>query len=65
MMKIGLLEKLLLIRVYKLDRLVDDYSWIVRLAVAEQGYGLDRLVNDSNYQVHIAAAKGYDLDKLI
>ena len=46
--------------------LVDSDAWIVRRAVANQGYGLDKLVNDEKPIVRIGVAyQGYALDKLI
>lgn len=49
-----------------LDKLIDDYDYVVRRVVAEQGYGLDTLVKDQNYWVRAEVAKqGYGLDRLI
>lgn len=41
-------------------------DWIVRKAVAEQGYGLEKLINDKDWMVREAVAKqGFGLEKLI
>ena len=37
--------------------LVNDKSWQVRAAVAEQGYGLDKLINDESSVVRSKAAE--------
>lgn len=57
----------------KFDMLVYDPNGLVRVAVAEQGYGvakqgfgLDRLIDDPDPTVRvIVAGQGYDLDHLI
>lgn len=49
-----------------LDRLLENEHWLIRAAVAEQGYGLDKLVNDDSYWVRAEVARqGYGLDILI
>ena len=48
------------------DVLINDTDWIVRAAVARQGYGLDVLINDPHWCVRLEVAKqGYGLDTLI
>lgn len=49
-----------------LDNLINDENWIIRKAVAEQGYRLDKLVDDPSWEVRAEVARqGYGLDKLI
>lgn len=56
-----------------LNKLINDPNGLVRVAVAEQGYGvakqgfgLDRLIDDPDPTVRaIVAGQGYDLDHLI
>lgn len=40
---------------FSIDTLINDKSWRVRLAVAEQGYGLDKLINDKKSNVRNTA----------
>ena len=37
------------------DILINDSHWVVRVAVAKQGYGLDILINDEDPEVRVAA----------
>ena len=51
---------------YRLDILVNDKEWEVRMKVAIQGYGLDILIDDEDWAVRSEVAeKGYKLDKLV
>ena len=49
-----------------LYKLINDESWYVREAVANQGYGLDILINDEDWKIRSAIAEQkYGLDILI
>ena len=49
-----------------LNKLLVNEHWLVRAAVANQGYGLDQLINDKDWGVRKAvASQGYGLDQLI
>lgn len=41
----------------KLDKLVNDEDWHIRVTIAEQSYGLDKLINNRNWQVREACIK--------
>jgi hypothetical protein len=48
------------------EELAKNEDWIIREAVAKQGYGLDILINDRDSLVRLEVARqGYGLDKLI
>lgn len=50
----------------RLDEVVDDDDWRIRINAANTGYGLDKLINDKDYHVRAEVARrGYGLDILV